>query len=57
VTVAEPHIEPFLPADVAVGQAAVWIAMRAAVVVAGFAALQFRAFCVRRAVGGGWAHD
>jgi pimeloyl-ACP methyl ester carboxylesterase len=46
-----------LPADVAVGQAAVWIAMRAAVVVAGVAALQFRAFCVRRAVGGGWAHD
>jgi hypothetical protein len=43
VAVAELHIEPFFPADAAVAQAAVWIAMRAAVV-AGFATLQFRAF-------------
>jgi hypothetical protein len=43
VTVAELHIEPFFPADAAAARAAVWIAMRAAVV-AGFATLQFRAF-------------
>jgi hypothetical protein len=39
VTVAELHIEPFFAADAAAAQAAVWIAMRAAVV-AGLAALQ-----------------
>jgi hypothetical protein len=43
VTVAELHIEPFFPANAAAAQAAVWIAMQAAVV-AGFATLQFRAF-------------
>ena len=43
MTVAELHTEPFFPADAAAAQAAVWIAIAAAVV-AGFATLRFRVF-------------
>jgi hypothetical protein len=48
----------FFPADAAVARAAVWIAMRAAVV-AGFATLRFRAFASgeRFVEGGVRPHD